>query len=209
MRARDAAQRALAPAYAVMWVGGLATLGQAQPGWAAPVFLALAGAEAAAAAGDARAAALFAAGGFVAELIGVHTGLPFGTYEYATRLGPSLWGVPLSIVGAWESLLLLAREIARGRVLAGAALMTAFDLLVDPVATRVLHYWQWHQPGSWFGVPLINFVGWFAVSVALLSAAGPPRKPSRVVLAVGSSVLVFLAASAAYRVVSLTSSATH
>src|SRR5262249_2811036 len=85
-----------------------------------------------------------------------------------------------------------------GKVYAGAALMTALDLFVDPVSSRVLLYWHWRQPGFWFGVPLINFVGWFVVSLALLSAAGPPRNSSLVVKAVGISVLVFLAASAAH-----------
>jgi len=197
MRAREVALRALAAAYAIMWIGGLATVGQPQPGWASPVFLVLAGALSAAAAVDTRAVALFAAGGLLAEVVGVHTGFPFGRYEYTARLGPAVWGVPLAIAGAWVSLLLMAREVARNRFLLGTALMTAIDLLVDPVASRVLGYWEWRQPGFWFGVPLINFAGWFVVSWALLLAAGPPSKSSRLVIGIGISVIAFLAATAA------------
>jgi uncharacterized membrane protein len=197
MRARDTVLCALVVCYAIMWIGGLATLGRAQPDWAAPLFLMLAGAVAGVAAADARAVVLFAAGGLAVELVGVHTGLPFGRYEYTNRLGPALFGVPVAIAGAWTSLLLLAREVARNRLFAGAALMTAIDLLVDPVASRVLGYWEWRQAGFWFGVPLINFAGWFVVSAALLASAGPPQRPSRVIMAIGISILVFLAASAA------------
>jgi putative membrane protein len=84
-------------------------------------------------------------------------------------------------------------------VLAGAALMTAADLLIDPVATRVLHFWTWHQPGIFYGVPLVNFAGWFAVSGMLLALAGKPRRASGTAPLVGLSVLLFFAIAAVAR----------
>lgn len=194
-------------AYAVMWVGGVATLwrGTAAPSWAAPLFLLLAAAAAALAGGRGAwlAVALFGAGGFLAELVGVHAGFPFGAYRYTAALAPSLESVPLAIACAWIVLLSFARDLAwrwtrrpAVAVLAGAAVMTAFDLLLDPVAAGPLGYWRWLHGGPWFGVPLLNFAGWFVVSAVLLAAAGKPRGTSGVTAAVGWSVAAFFAIAA-------------
>ncbi len=42
-----------------------------------------------------------AAIGFGAELLGVHTGRPFGAYSYTGKLGPRVGGVPLLAAAAW------------------------------------------------------------------------------------------------------------
>ena len=53
--------------------------------------------------------------GFGAELLGVHTGRPFGAYAYTGKLGPRVGGVPLLAAAAWA---LMARPawIAAGWV---------------------------------------------------------------------------------------------
>src|SRR5881397_3065439 len=53
--------------------------------------------------GGQRVAALCAVGvvGFGAEVLGVHTGVPFGDYRYTGGLGPTLASVPLVIALAW------------------------------------------------------------------------------------------------------------
>ena len=174
------------------------------PHWAAPFFLLLAASLAVLGAGEAGSALLFAVAGFLTEILGVHTGFPFGHYVYTDALGPSLFGVPLAISCAWVTLLVWSRDVAwratarRWKAtLCGAALMTAADLLIDPVATRVLGYWRWTQGGIFFGVPLVNFLGWFAVSAVLLATVGKPARSSNGVLWTGVSVVVFFAIIAA------------
>jgi hypothetical protein len=195
---------ALGLCYSVLWIGGVYTYclvpGTPQPRWAAPAFLWLAAAVAALSCRDMAPALLFAIGGFLAEVLGVHTGFPFGRYSYSNALGPSAAGVPVAIACAWLMLLLFARDLAsrttgqRWRAVAtGAVIMTGFDLLIDPVATDILHYWAWEQQGSFFGVPFQNFAGWFAVSALLLAAVPLPQKPSNALAVCGASLIVFFA----------------
>ena len=44
-----------------------------------------------------------------------------------------------------------------------AVVAVIFDLLIDPVAVRA-GYWVWLKPGSvYYGIPLLNYVGWFVL----------------------------------------------
>ena len=45
-----------------------------------------------------------------------------------------------------------------------AALMVLWDLSLDPLRATVENRWIWISGGSYFGVPLGNFVGWFMVT---------------------------------------------
>jgi putative membrane protein len=99
-----------------------------------------------------------AAIGFAFEVLGVKTGFPFGRYVYTQTLGISLLDVPLAIACAWMVPFAFVRQVAR-QPLAAAVLLTATDLLIDPVAS---------------GVPLTNFAGWFLVSLLIFAW---PRKP--------------------------------
>jgi putative membrane protein len=206
MRAPEVVRWVLIGVYSVLWAGGILTRilpAIGQPRWAAPVFL-LCAAGIAGLSAEFRAVLVFAGGGFLAELIGVHTGFPFGRYSYGAALGPSIGGVPAAIACAWVTLLLFARDAARritarrwAVVAVGAAIMTSIDLLVDPVATRTLGYWQWDPPGTFLGVPPVNFAGWFGVSALLLAACPYPAGSRRSTVAVGLSVIAFFAAIAA------------
>src|SRR3989338_4035737 len=51
--------------------------------------------------------------------------------------------------------------------LMGACLMTLWAVPMDPYMASH-HYWVWLQQGSWFGTPLVNYAGWFAVSLLLM-----------------------------------------
>lgn len=130
--------------------------------------------------GTATALTLFAvtAGvGLTAELLGVHTGVPFGSYHYTGGLGPSVAGVPLVIGPAWTMTAWPAAAAARRltdrplvRVLIGAWALTAWDLALDPQMVAEGH-WRWletspHLPGV-PTIPLTNWIGWFAVSVVI------------------------------------------
>ncbi|MCS7001176.1 MAG: carotenoid biosynthesis protein, partial [Candidatus Kapabacteria bacterium] len=83
--------------------------------------------------------------------------------------------VPVVMVAAWFVLLSYAWTSATkvmrtlwGARLFAAVLMTAYDLLIDPVAIGPMRLWTWHQDGMYYGIPLVNFLGWFGVSLLAL-----------------------------------------
>jgi hypothetical protein len=51
------------------------------------------------------------------------------------------------------------------RPLLDGLLVLTYDWILDPVAAR-LGFWTWSTRGSWFGIPLDNYFGWFMVVVA-------------------------------------------
>ncbi|KXB98085.1 MAG: hypothetical protein AA908_01370 [Chlorobi bacterium NICIL-2] len=137
--------------------------------------------------------------GFASEIIGVRYGVPYGAYHYTPTLGASVAGVPLAMVAAWFVLLSyawrraseLTRSLWTARLLA-ALLMVAFDLLIDPVAIGPMKLWVWQESGPYYGVPLVNFLGWFAVSyVSLLFVRAPLLSGYRAAHLVGVMVLTF------------------
>lgn len=111
--------------------------------------------------------------GFVAEIVGVQYGVLFGEYSYGRVLGPKVLGTPFLIGVNWSILVLsvgvlLQRYIGQAPVWAkattGAAILTAFDFIIEPVATTL-------QMWTWIGntVPAQNYVGWFVVSFLLFT----------------------------------------
>jgi uncharacterized membrane protein len=118
-----------------------------------------------------------ALGGFGVELLGVHTGFPFGRYTYGSGLGVKLFGVPLVIALAWPMLAwpatLVARRLVTGfatRVLLGAWALATWDLFLDPQMVAAGH-WHWrdqspHLPGV-ANVPLTNYLGWLGVALLM------------------------------------------
>lgn len=111
--------------------------------------------------------ALFAFGlGFGSEVLGVHTGLIFGDYAYGATLGLKVWEVPLTIGLNWLVLVIgtgyLSSRLAIPGWLKsaiGAALMVAFDFVMEPVA-MALDFWDWSNSE----IPLQNYMGWFGVA---------------------------------------------
>lgn len=115
--------------------------------------------------------------GLLAEIVGVHTGFPFGRYAYAGDLGVRVAGVPLLVVAAWASMAwpaaVVARHLVRGfsaRVATGAWALAAWDVFLDPQMVAAGH-WTWAAGGARLpgvaDVPVSNFGGWFAVSVVI------------------------------------------
>jgi putative membrane protein len=51
------------------------------------------------------------------------------------------------------------------RALVAALAFTAWDLFLDPQMVG-WGFWVWDRPGAYFGIPLVNFLGWFVVSFA-------------------------------------------
>lgn len=118
-----------------------------------------------------------ALGGYLVEVLGVHTRLPFGGYAYAGSLGPELLRVPVLIALAWTMLAWPAALAARrlvlttgARVVVGGWALASWDVFLDPQMVAAGH-WHWdevvtHLPGV-PDVPLSNFLGWLVVATAM------------------------------------------
>ena len=117
------------------------------------------------------------------EEVGVVTGLVFGPYHYTATLGPLLGSVPVLIPLAWFMLIypsyVLANLIVDGWPVAmpgsrshlvrlamvGALVMTAWDLIVDPILSGpTVGAWIWERGGPYYGVPIQNYLGWIATA---------------------------------------------
>lgn len=104
---------------------------------------------------------------FIAEYIGVKTGILFGNYIYSDILIMQINNVPIAIGFAWISTLLtslsITNKIKNNNLfilsLSNASLMTLFDFFLEPAAIK-LNYWQWAEGV----VPLFNYLTWFILS---------------------------------------------
>jgi uncharacterized membrane protein len=119
-------------------------------------------------------------GGFAVEAIGVHTGFPFGTYDYSGQLGPKLLGVPLIIPlawtwMAWPAWLAAVRLTERRalRICLAALGLATWDLFLDPQMVAE-GYWTWHSPIPALpgvpGIPIGNYLGWLGFAILLMAA---------------------------------------
>ena len=191
--------------YGILWIGGVISylfLGgpSSEALWTAPLFLFLAGGLVMTFSDLTSRLPLVAVGllGLGVEIVGVRLGVPFGRYVYTDVLQPSILGVPCAIGCAWLVLFAYVKQMLQlGGIrtpwlqLWGAAWMFTLDLLIDPLASGPLSYWIWQEKGWYFGIPLVNFAGWFGVSLALFLIFRAPW-PKRIGVAwVGLSVVIF------------------
>lgn len=111
------------------------------------------------------------------ETSSILTGFPFGHYVYTDKLGPKLWLVPLPIMPAYFSMGYIAWTLGHVLLdrfddrLAGADVvlvpvlasfvMVMWDLCLDPASSTVTGAWIWRDGGGYFGVPFVNFLGWY------------------------------------------------
>lgn len=121
---------------------------------------------------------------FLAEFIGVKTGWVFGAYYYTDVLDPKLLStVPVVIPLAYFMVIypsyMMANLITRGRPTGQhltapwivyvsaltAMIMTAWDLVMDPVMIYDVKAWVWVHGGPYFGVPFQNFSGWLLTTL--------------------------------------------
>lgn len=140
----------------------------------------------------ARMVALVVVAAWIVEFVGSQTGFPFGIYHYTDRLQPQIGDVPLLIPFAWLMMLPPAWAVAslvsggarNGRfVIASALAFTAWDLFLDPQMVA-WGFWQWAEPGGYFGIPWVNFAGWLLASALLTWLARPASLPLRPLLGI-------------------------
>ncbi|MEV5712619.1 carotenoid biosynthesis protein [Amycolatopsis mediterranei] len=128
-------------------------------------------------------------GGLLAEVTGLHTGVPFGRYEYTGLLGWPIAGVPGIVPLAWLMMawpaLLAGRALAvkpAGVVAVAAGALAAWDVFLDPQMVDE-GYWIWSSPEPSLplvaGIPVTNFAGWLLVAVLIQAALHRwvPRPP--------------------------------
>lgn len=114
-----------------------------------------------------------------AELAGTTVGLPFGPYRYTDGLGWKwLEHVPVLIPASWFMMALPSYAIASwrfpvaGRVVPrialGSFILLSWDLALDPAMSLATKYWLWGANGPYYGMPLLNLLGWFVTGVVLM-----------------------------------------
>src|SRR5918999_603002 len=127
--------------------------------------------------------------GYAIETTGVLTGFPYGPFYYGDSLGPKAAGlVPYLLPLSWVPLVLgtVAATIRERKtsswrrflsVFPAAVLLTLVDGVLDPGAAS-LGFWLWPEGGSYYGVPVTNYLGWLfssTLAAAILLALGRGR----------------------------------
>lgn len=104
---------------------------------------------------------------FLLEVIGVKSGIIFGSYWYGETLGIKFLNVPLIIGFNWIMIILGAILVAefffKNKFLitiTASLLATIFDFFLEPTAIK-LGYWNWTD----ISVPLQNYFAWFVISL--------------------------------------------
>jgi putative membrane protein len=127
--------------------------------------------------------------GMLTEIIGVNTGLLFGSYSYGDTLGFGIAGVPLVIGMNWFVVMIAAASflhrllkrspvngVSKPGFLASylsplsfvaltSLLAVFFDWIMEPAAVT-LGFWKWNGDGS---IPMLNYICWFFISFFLVS----------------------------------------
>jgi len=111
------------------------------------------------------------------ENISVVSGFPFGNYHYSDKLGIKLLYVPIIIMPAYFGTGYLSWTIAQILLnkykndgsfsdmffvpFLASFVMVMWDLMMDPYMSTIRGNWVWENGGAYFGVPFVNFMGWF------------------------------------------------
>jgi len=125
-----------------------------------------------------RAIGVFVVAGLVIsnilENLSIATGFPFGHYHYTGdgKIFQVPWFIGPAYLAtgylAWVVATVLLDDVRRtspwlttiGTPVIGAFAMTAWDLALDPATSTIHQAWVWENGGGFFGVPLVNFLGW-------------------------------------------------
>ncbi len=126
------------------------------------------------------------------ELLGTSTGFPFGAYAYLSGLGYKIAGlVPFTIPLSWFYMGLCCYVLAAvglsaglaqtklptwlqqlGTIAIGSILLTAWDFVLDPAMSQTPYpFWEFNEPGIFFGMPYRNITGWLGTGVGFMAIA--------------------------------------
>lgn len=121
------------------------------------------------------------------EFSGTSWGLPFGHYEYTDLLGFKILGkVPWLIPTSWFFMGFASYRLALFmlgpagvsrlpsamlmRCLLATAILVLWDVTLDPAMSHTTPFWVWEQPGSYYGMPAINILGWALTGLLIMFA---------------------------------------
>jgi uncharacterized membrane protein len=77
--------------------------------------------------------------------------------------------------------------------------MTLLDLASDPIASTLLGKWTWGDGGSYFGVPVHNYIGWVATTFTfflIITIFAQPGRCCGAALGAGLVITVSIIAAA-------------
>jgi uncharacterized membrane protein len=129
--------------------------------------------------------------GGLAHAVGTLASIPFGPFVYTDATGPRIFGVlPWAVPLIWILFIYTSRGVARlvlkrwrntghyGFWLMGITVLLSLilDLGLDPMASRLKHYWIWGPtrfPFDWHGTPFTNFAGWIVTALVIMAFALP------------------------------------
>lgn len=105
--------------------------------------------------------------GFLVELIGTKTGLPFGYYSYSAVLGPQIGNTPLIMGVNWGMLVYAGTMIFHKApikkwlkpILTGL-LLVVLDIFIEPFAIK-WNLWTWNETIP----PLQNYLSWVIIAI--------------------------------------------
>ncbi len=155
-----------------------------------------------------RSLTVIAAIAWAVEWLGSSVGVPFGKYSYTQDLLPQIGSVPLIIPLAWAMMLFPAWAVVqillqphRGKfggayplifaTLSGLA-FTAWDLYLDPQMVAG-DLWTWEISGIYFGIPLLNYLGWWLISLLITLIVRPDDLPAAPLLIIYSLTWLYQA----------------
>jgi len=113
------------------------------------------------------------------ETLSIAVGFPFGNYHYTDSLGIKFLNVPIIIMPAYFCMGYISWIITHiligqySRKLEGIQIfltpfiasfvMVMWDIVMDPIMSTLDKNWIWEKGGSYYGVPVTNYLGWFFV----------------------------------------------
>ena len=113
------------------------------------------------------------------ESLSIYTSFPFGWYNYSDLMGAKLGVVPIMIMPSYFGYGYLSwimgnvitdsygKSTKRQNVwvvpFLAAFIMSAWDLCGDIIWSTIQGTWTWTYGGSFYGVPIQNYLGWYLV----------------------------------------------
>ena len=108
--------------------------------------------------------------GFLTEVVGVSSGMVFGSYSYGRGLGPRLFDTPVMIGLNWLLLVYCTSIIVNSflrngiiRIISATLMMVLYDVLLEHAAP-ILDMWEFEDGLA----PFRNYVSWFILSMILI-----------------------------------------
>ena len=119
----------------------------------------------------------------IMEIVGTRTGVVFGgkyKFDLSKSPGPAYLGIPLVIPLSWSGLIYMGfnySTLIMGNgsysnqslifLFIPSLLLMIVDLVLDPIAVDEKR-WGWGKPGAYYGIPFLNFIGWFFTTFLIL-----------------------------------------